>query len=109
MQLQSNYKNYKKKRLTCLSCKSKKLNQILDLGLHSFADRFVKTKDIKIKDPLYPLVLDLCKYCGFIQSKFVTDPKDRYYNYEYSYTSNNSIYSNSHWRSYADFLDKKFL
>lgn len=108
MLLQSNYRNYKKKRVICLSCKSRRLNQVLDLGLHSFADRFIKSKDVKDKDPIYPLVLDLCMNCGFIQSKFITNPKDRYYNYEYSYTSNNSTYSNLHWKLYANFLDKKF-
>ena len=104
-----NYKNYKKIRKKCLCCGNKNLSEILDLGLHSFADRFIKPMDLKKKDPVYPLVLDLCKDCKFIQSRFITNPKDRYYNYDYSYTSSNSNYSINHWSEYADFLNKKYL
>ena len=106
--LNSNYTSYKKFRKKCLSCYSKKLVNILDLGLHSFADRFIKKKDLKYKDPVYPLVLTLCSSCSFIQSKYITSPTERYLDYEYSYTSSNSSYSKNHWESYANFLNKKF-
>jgi 2-polyprenyl-3-methyl-5-hydroxy-6-metoxy-1,4-benzoquinol methylase len=106
--LNNRYNLYKKFRKTCLSCGSAQLKNIFDLGLHSFADRFVKKKDLKLKDPVYPLVIDLCIKCSFIQSKYITNPKDRYLNYEYSYTSSNSIYSKSHWESYAVYLNKNF-
>ena len=95
-------------RKKCLSCSTNNLTEILDLGFHSFADRFVKKKDLKKKDPCYPLVLDLCKKCNFVQSKYKTDPKDRYFNYDYSYTSSNSKYSINHWKKYADNLDRHF-
>ena len=36
------------KRKKCLSCNTNNLIEILNLGLHSFADRFVK-KDLKKK------------------------------------------------------------
>ena len=101
-------KNYKKIRKKCLCCENKNLSEILDLGLHSFADRFIKPVDLKKKDPVYPLVLDLCKDCKFIQSRFITNPKDRYYNYDYSYTSSNSNYSRNHWSEYANFLNKEY-
>tara|TARA_B100000925_G_scaffold291080_1_gene277963 strand:+ start:653 stop:1891 length:1239 start_codon:yes stop_codon:yes gene_type:complete len=96
------------RRKKCLSCNSNNLIEIMNLGLHSFADRFVKKKDLKKKDPCYPLVLDLCKKCNFIQSKYKTNPKDRYFNYDYSYTSSNSKYSINHWKKYADNLDRHF-
>ena len=106
--LNKNYTNFKKKRNKCLSCRSNKLRNILDLGMHSFADRFIKKNDLNLKDPVYPLVIDLCRKCDFVQSKYVTDPGDRYLNYEYSYTSSNSNYSKQHWRSFAFFLNKNF-
>ena len=99
------YPKFRNKRNKCLSCSSSNLHTILDLGLHSFADRFIKKKDLNKKDPSYPLQLDFCKKCTFIQSKFKTNPKDRYFNYDYSYTSSNSIYSINHWKKYADDLD----
>ena len=64
-------------RVKCLCCKKKKLVKIIDLGLHYFADRFIEFKDIKKKDPQYPLIVDYCKICSFIQSRHITDPNKR--------------------------------
>lgn len=99
---------YKKFRKRCLGCNNKKIFDILDLGYHSFADRFVKKKDLSHKDPTYPLILTICKKCKFIQSKFITNPKDRYFNYDYSYTASNSKYSINHWSTYSNFLNTNF-
>ena len=46
--LNNNFNNFKK-RSKCLSCDSNELSEILNLGLHSFADRFIKIKDLKKK------------------------------------------------------------
>ena len=94
-------------RKKCLSCGSKNLNEIINLGDHSFADRFIPIKRKKIKDPKFPLILDLCKKCKFIQSKAITNPKDRYVNMDYSYTSANSTYSKSHWKSFSKILEQE--
>ena len=77
-------------RTKCLSCKKKSLNEIVNLGLHSFADRFVPRNKLNLADPLFPLILDLCNKCGFIQSRVKTNPKERYADINYSYTSSNS-------------------
>ncbi len=95
-------------RKKCLSCNSSSLKEIINLGEHSFADRFVPKKKLKIKDPSFPLILEYCIKCKFIQSKILTDPKERYLEIDYSYTSSNSKYSRSHWNNFADFVDKKF-
>ena len=56
-------------RHKCLCCNGKNLSEIINLGNHSFADRFIPKNKIFLKDPVYPLILDLCKKCNFIQSK----------------------------------------
>ena len=96
--------SYRKK---CLCCNKSKLNKIIDLGQHSFADRFIPKKKIKQVDPKYPLILDLCSHCKFIQSRAITDPKKRYSEIDYSYTSSNSQYSRNHWIDFAKNLNKK--
>ena len=96
-----------KLRSKCLCCNKNKLNEIINLGLHSFADRFVPKKKLNIIDPKYPLILDMCNNCKFIQSRVVTDPKNRYLEIDYSYTSSNSNYSRNHWVEFADSLEKK--
>ncbi len=94
-------------RTRCLCCNKKKLIKIIDLGLHSFADRFVPKNKLNIKDPKYPLILDLCDHCKFIQSRTITNPKNRYLEIDYSYTSSNSSYSRNHWIEFANSLEKK--
>jgi len=94
-------------RIKCLSCNNSKLNEIINLGLHSFADRFIPKKKIKLIDPSYPLVLDFCNKCKFIQSRVITSPKNRYIDIDYSYTSSNSSYSRNHWNGFAKQLNQK--
>jgi len=94
-------------RLRCLCCNKNNLNEIINLGLHSFADRFVPKEKLNIIDPKYPLILDMCNNCKFIQSRTVTNPKNRYLEIDYSYTSSNSNYSRNHWVEFADSLEEK--
>jgi len=96
-----------KSRLKCLCCGKKNLSEIINLGKHSFADRFIPKKKLKAKDPVFPLVIDLCKNCKFIQSRSITNPKSRYIDLDYSYTSANSKYSRNHWIEFANSLKKK--
>ena len=94
-------------RKKCLCCNKKNLKEIINLGAHSFADRFIPKNKLHIKDPIYPLILDLCINCNFIQSRFITNPKNRYLFIDYSYTSSNSNYSKNHWIEFANNLKKK--
>ena len=94
-------------RLRCLCCNKNNLNEIINLGSHSFADRFVPKEKLNIIDPKYPLILDMCNNCKFIQSRTVTNPKNRYLEIDYSYTSSNSNYSRNHWVEFADSLEEK--
>ena len=94
-------------RKKCLCCNSINLKEIIDLGNHSFADRFIPKNKLKIKDPQYPLILDLCDNCKYVQSRYITNPKNRYVSIDYSYTSSNSSYSKNHWIDFANSLDKK--
>ena len=64
-------------------------------------------KKLNIIDPKYPLILDMCTNCKFIQSRIVTNPKNRYLEIDYSYTSSNSNYSRNHWIEFADTLEKQ--
>jgi 2-polyprenyl-3-methyl-5-hydroxy-6-metoxy-1,4-benzoquinol methylase len=94
-------------RKKCLCCNNKDLKEIIDLGSHSFADRFIPKNKLKVKDPQYPLILDLCDKCKYVQSRHITNPKNRYISIDYSYTSSNSNYSKNHWIDFANSLEKK--
>ena len=97
-----------KKRKNCLSCGSRKLSKVIDLGHHSFADRFLHKKNLKTKDPTYPLIVDLCNKCFFFQLRIKTKPYQRYEEVDYSYTSANSEYSRSHWVDFFLQIKKKY-
>lgn len=65
------------------------------------ADTFVPASRLAEADRVYPLVCDLCERCGQVQSRTITDPAERYADYDYSYTSSNSHTSRGHWIEYA--------
>ena len=88
-------------RSSCLSCDSSALTQIIDLGMHSFADRFISQENYFGHDPAYPLSCSICDDCGFIQLDSITSPEARYNDFVYSYTSSNSQSSIAYWASYA--------
>ncbi len=94
-------------RDSCLICGSNHLSQIIDLGMHPFADTFIPESKLAENDKIYPLVCDLCNDCGQVQNKYETNPLERYSQIEYSYTSSNSAFSRKHWDEYAQEISKK--
>ena len=93
-------------RKNCLICNSQKLEIIIELGIHPFADTFIPIDRIEENEPSFPLVCVKCSDCNHIQLKYITDPKQRYDDYEYSFTSSNSNVSKEHWESF--FTDSIF-
>ena len=94
-------------RKKCLCCNTSKLKEVLNLNQHSFADRFISKRIKKRKDPTYPLILDMCEKCKFFQLRYITNPKARYSDVDYSYTSANSKYAMDHWNKYYLEVKKK--
>lgn len=88
-------------RETCLVCSSHSVVDIINLGMHPFADSFIPAQKISEPDLVYPLICCLCASCGHVQTKCPTDPHARYSGIEYSYTSSNSSFTRTHWDSYA--------
>ena len=88
-------------RKQCLSCKSSDLHEIVNLGMHPMADTFIPADRLDEGDRVYPLICDLCDHCGQVQLRTVTNPAERYAEYDYSYTSSNSKTSQAHWINYA--------
>jgi len=88
-------------RKQCLSCQSPDLREIVNLGMHPMADTFIPADRLDEGDRVYPLICDLCEKCGQIQLRTVTNPAERYAEYDYSYTSSNSKTSQNHWIEYA--------
>ena len=88
-------------RKQCLSCKSPDLREIVNLGMHPMADTFIPADRLDEGDRVYPLICDLCGQCGQVQLRTVTNPAERYSEFDYSYTSSNSKTSQNHWLEFA--------
>ena len=95
-------------RKNCLICNSKNIIDIIDLGMHPFADTFISKSKIHLSEKVYPLIVQLCENCGNIQLSCETIPEDRYQDNEYSYTSSNSNYSINYWSQYSKEVLKLF-
>ncbi len=80
-------------------------NEIINLGLHPFADTFIKKKQLNYLEPAFPLKCYIDYKTGYIYNFIKTNDQKRYNQYEYSYTSSNSKYSRNYWKKY--FLDIK--
>ena len=52
--------------------------------------------------------LNICKKCGCVQTKYKTNTFNRYNLHNYSYTSSNSKFSQTHWINYAKNLIKSY-
>ncbi len=79
--------------------------QILDLGMHPFADTFINENQLIKSEPIFPLKCELDTRTGLISSMIKTDVYERYNLYEYSYTSSNSKFLRDYWTN----LSKKLI
>lgn len=83
-------------------------NQIIDLGLHPFADTFIKKNKLDECEKLFPLRCYLNSKEGHIYNSIVTNDFQRYNEQDYSYTSSNSSFSKFYWLKYSNSLIEDF-
>lgn len=81
---------------------------ILDLGMHPFADTFIPKQRLGDSELILPLEVMLSPDDGAIQCRYTTNGINRYNDYDYSYTSANSVVSRTHWKHYAMSMIHKF-
>ena len=77
------------------------VTKILDLGQHAYADTFVKSDQLHLSEPVFPLHVYMNEQSGQIQLRYISDAEERYNLYSYSYTSSNSKFARDHWDNYA--------
>jgi len=85
----------------------KKLKYFINIGDHPCADTFLKSKKKSLNLNKFPLIVGYCN-CNHLSAVVKVSPHQRYKQYDYSYTSNNSPVSVSHFYNIADKLVKKF-
>jgi len=83
------------------------VTKILDFGQHAYADTFIRSDQLHLSEPVFPLQVYLNSDSGSIQLGYVSSAKDRYNLYSYSYTSSNSKTARSHWDEYAETIKSR--
>ena len=79
----------------------------MSLGKQPCADTFLKSKRLSIKLKRFPLVVGFCK-CSHMSAIYPITGFLRYQKYDYSYTSDNSVVSRTHFKNIASQICKKF-
>ena len=93
-----------KKIIKCPICR-KKFKDFINLGKHPCADTFLRNKQESLNLKKYPLIVGYC-ICEHMSAIYKVSPFKRYKENEYSYTSNNSPVSISHFSKIAKIVKK---
>jgi SAM-dependent methyltransferase len=83
--------------------------EILNLGIHGYADSFFLPNEFEKASQGLPLICRLDLDTGLVQTQTITDPIERYSGVDYSYTSSNSATARRHWTDFASNLRKRRL
>ena len=75
-------------KITCRVCGSRNLTQLFDLGNTPLANSFRTSEQLKFVEPYYPLRINFCDDCSFVQLSEVVSPEILFK--DYLYTSSTS-------------------
>ncbi len=92
---------------TCRVCNSSDLAQFLDLGFTPPADRFLRREQLAEPETHYPLTVNLCQCCGFVQLGQVVSP-EVLYRQDYPYESSMTRSGQAHWNEFAKTVVQRF-
>lgn len=92
---------------TCRICNSTDLAQFLDLGFTPPADRFLRREQLDEPETHYPLTVNLCQCCGFVQLGQVVSP-EILYRQDYPYESSITRSGQAHWEEFARTVVQRF-
>lgn len=90
----------------CRVCKNKNLKEVISLGKTPPANAFLTQKQLKTKEPFFPLTVNYCSRCGQLQLTHVVSPELLFR--DYVYVSSTSPVFTKHFEEYAKDVYKKF-
>lgn len=93
----------------CRMCNSDKFDLVINLGQHPLVNSLILKKDLKKKDPTFPIKVFQCKSCKLVQIKDVIDAEEIYKKVDYLYFSSDMPKLDKYFKPYADDLKKRFL
>ena len=93
----------------CRMCNSTKFFEVIDIGNHPLVNSLVEKKNLKKKDPVFPIKVNQCKKCKLIQLTDIIDANEIYKNVDYLYFSSDMPGLDNYFKPYAKDLKKRFL
>lgn len=97
------------KNKICRMCDSKKFDLVINLGMHPLVNSLISKKDIKKKDPVFPIKVFQCRKCKLVQLKNVIDANEIYKKVDYLYFSSDMPSLDKYFYKYSKDLEKRFL
>ena len=97
------------KNKICRMCNSSKFREVINLGKHPLVNSLVEKKDIKKKDPIFPIKVKQCVKCNLVQLTEIIDANEIYKNVDYLYFSSDMPGLDNYFKPYANDLKKRFL
>lgn len=98
--------NLSKVRANCRVCLGTDLQEVLSLGSTPPANAFLKKEDLNKNEPFFPLTLDFCNNCGFVQLRDIVSPELLFRNYVY--VSSTSPVFVAHFEELAAMIKNRF-
>ena len=93
--------------MNCRLCNSEDLYPFLDLGLQPPSDQFRTNSQINDSVIFYPLDVNICEDCGFVQLGYVVPPEILYQD-NYPYESSTTQMGQKHYSDFAESVVNTF-
>lgn len=90
-------------------CDGTKFKLVLNLGEQPLVNSLIEKKDLKGKEPTFPLVVKQCEKCSLVQLTDLIDSHEIYKNVDYLYFSSDMPGLAGYFKEYADEVKKRFL
>ena len=97
------------KNSQCRMCDSKNFWEVINIGKHPLVNSLVSKKNLKYKDPVFPIKVRQCKKCKLVQLTELIDANEIYKNVDYLYFSSDMPGLDKYFKPYAKDLEKRFL
>lgn len=91
----------------CRACDSTKLIKVIDLGAQPLANAFLKSEQLNLPEPKYPLEVYFCEDCNLAQLIHVVDKSVLFE--DYIYFSSGMPKLSDHFLKYAEDVINRFL
>lgn len=90
-------------------CNCKSFKSVVNLGNNPLVNSLVEKKDLKKKDPVFPLHVKQCVRCKLVQLTELIDANEIYKKVDYLYFSSDMPSLDKYFKVYANELQRRFL